>query len=53
MSQKENAKGADLKKSLEEGYKKMARINLSLAELSIEADNEALLRFEEKMTECE
>ena len=53
MSQKENAKRSDLEKSLKEGYKKMAQINLSLAEMSLEADNEALIRFEEKMTECE
>ena len=53
MSQKKNADMERIKESLKEGYIKMARINLSLAEISIKTDNEALECFEKKMTECE
>ena len=40
-------------KSLKNGYKEMALINLSLAEMCFEADSEALRLSEEKLTECE
>ena len=40
-------------KSLKNGYKEMALINLSLAEMCLEADNDALRQYEEKLTECE
>ena len=39
--------------SLKKGYEEMAFINLSLAEMSIEADNDAMQQYEEKLTECE
>ena len=40
-------------KLLEQGYKEMASFNLSLAEMCLETDNEALSVCEEKLTECE
>lgn len=38
---------------LEKGYKEMADINLELAQMCLEADNESLSLCEEKPTECE
>ena len=38
---------------LENGYKKMADLNLELAQMCLEADNESLSLCEEKLTECE
>lgn len=39
--------------SLKKGYEEMAFVNLSLAEMCLDADNEALRQYEEKLTECE
>ena len=41
------------KESLKQGYKEMASLNLTLAQVYFEADNEALSVCEEKLTECE
>lgn len=41
------------KQNLKKGYEDMALINLSLAETSLNSDNEALRKYEEKLTECE
>ncbi|HAL63018.1 MAG TPA: hypothetical protein DCO93_01080 [Clostridiales bacterium] len=41
------------KNLLKDGYKKTAKTNLFLAEMCLEADNEALSACEEKLTECE
>ena len=41
------------KNKLEKGYKEMADINLELAQMCLEADNESLSLCEEKLTECE
>ena len=41
------------KYKLKKGYDEMALINLSLAEMCFDADNEALRQYEEKLTECE
>lgn len=38
---------------LKQGYKEMASLNLTLAEMCFEADNEVLSDCEEKLTECE
>ena len=38
---------------LKQGYKEMASLNLTLARVYFEADNEALSVCEEKLTECE
>lgn len=38
---------------LKQGYKEMASLNLTLAQMCFEADNEALSCCEEKLTECE
>ena len=40
-------------KSLKQGYKEMASLNLTLVQMCFEADNEALSVCEEKLTECE
>ena len=44
---------AEILRELEIGYKETAEINLKLAEEALEADNENLSRYEEKLTECE
>ena len=41
------------KELLKQGYKEMASLNLSLAQMCFEADNDALSCCEEKLTECE
>ena len=51
MSLKENRDA--LEKALEQGYKEMADINLTLAEEAIVSDNESLSECEEKLTECD
>ena len=38
---------------LKQGYKEMASLNLTLAQVCFEADSEALSVCEEKLTECE
>ncbi len=38
---------------LKQGYKEMASLNLTLAQMCFEADNDALSCCEEKLTECE
>lgn len=43
----------EAERKLRKGYKEMAFINLSLAEMCFEADGEALRLCEEKLTECE
>ena len=39
--------------TLKQGYKEMASLNLTLAQMCFEADSEALSCYEEKLTECE
>ena len=39
--------------TLKKGYREMASLNLTLAQMCFEADNEALSCLEEKLTECE
>ena len=39
--------------SLKQGYKEMASINLSIAQMCFDADNEVFRQCEEKLTECE
>lgn len=41
------------KESLKQGYREMASLNLSLAQMCFKADSEALSVCEEKLTECE
>ena len=38
---------------LKQGYRKMASLNLTLAQMCFDADNDALSVCEEKLTECE
>lgn len=40
-------------KKLEEGYREMSEINLGLAKMCLEADNDALKVTEQYLTECE
>ena len=55
MSQKENAASAKsgLEKLLIQGYQEMAQINSEMAQMCFDADNEAFVCYEEKLTECE
>ena len=53
MSQIKKTDKNELLKKLENGYKEMADINLEIAEMCLEADNESLSLCEEKLTECE
>ena len=39
--------------SLREGYAEMSSINLSIAQMCFDADNEVFRQCEEKLTECE
>ena len=41
------------KNLLKDGYKETGKVNLFLAEMCLEADNEVLSACEEKLTECE
>ncbi len=42
-----------MKEKLKKGYLEMAQVNLSIANMCIEADNEELSAYEEKLAECE
>ncbi|MCH5184863.1 MAG: ribbon-helix-helix protein, CopG family [Oscillospiraceae bacterium] len=42
-----------LVKSLAEGYREMAEINLATAQMCFDADEETIRHYEEKLTECE
>ena len=53
MSQIKKSDKNKLVAELEKGYKVMADINLELAKMCLEADNESLSLCEEKLTECE
>ena len=53
MSQIKKSDKNKLVAELEKGYKEMADINLELAQMCLEADNESLSLCEEKLTECE
>ena len=53
MSQIKKTDKKELIKKLENGYKEMADINLEIAQMCVEADNESLSLCEEKLTECE
>ena len=53
LSQIKKSDENKLQAELEKGYKEMADINLELAQMCLEADNESLSLCEEKLTECE
>lgn len=42
-----------LREDLAKGYQEMADINLELAQMCVDADEENLRRYEEKLAECE
>lgn len=43
----------DRKQALKKGYEEMAQINLKLAQMCFDADEQACRQYEEKLTECE
>ena len=49
----EMSRNARRKISMIEGYREMSRINLSLANSALSADNGVLARCEQKLAECE
>lgn len=53
MSQIKKSDKNNLIAELEKGYREMADINLEMAQMCFEADNECYLLCEEKLTECE
>lgn len=53
MSQNKKNSRNKIIEQLEKGYKEMADINLEIAQMCLEADNESLSLCEEKLTECE
>ena len=42
-----------IQQELKTGYTEMGKLNLKLAEICFDADQEALDRYEEKLAECE
>ena len=42
-----------LRQELKTGYTEMGKLNLKLAEICFDADQESLDRYEEKLAECE
>lgn len=43
----------ELDEEMKKGYLEMAQINLSIANMCVEADEEELSAYEEKLAECE
>ena len=39
--------------SMKKGYREMAQINMKLAEICLEADNEIQKKYEDRLAECE
>lgn len=46
-------KKAEISSKLRKGYEEMAKINIEIAELCLEADNIQQQSYEEKLAECE
>lgn len=46
-------KKLELREGMKKGYQEMAEINLKLAELCFEADNEVQNKYENRLAECE
>ncbi|HBY20531.1 MAG TPA: CopG family transcriptional regulator [Clostridiales bacterium] len=42
-----------MRDSMKKGYQEMAEINLKLAEICLEADNEIRKKYEDRLAECE
>ncbi len=49
----EEKKKTALKEQMKKGYQEMAEINLSIAKMYFEAENEQFSAYEEKLAECE
>ncbi len=46
-------KKLEFRERMKKGYQEMAGINITLAQMCFDADNEQLIRYEEKLAECE
>ncbi len=49
----EEKKKAALKEQMKKGYQEMAELNLSIAAMYFDAENEQFSGYEEKLAECE
>lgn len=49
----EEKKRAELTEQMKKGYHEMAELNLRLAEMYFDAENEQFSAYEEKLAECE
>lgn len=49
----EEKKKAELREEMKKGYQEMAELNLRLAEMYFDAENEQFSAYEEKLAECE
>lgn len=49
----ETRKKSEIAEKMKQGYQEMGEINLRLAEMCFEADQQQLDRYEEKLAECE
>ncbi|MBQ3225442.1 MAG: ribbon-helix-helix protein, CopG family [Clostridia bacterium] len=49
----EEKQKAALKEEMQKGYQEMAELNLSIAAMCFEAEEEAFSAYEEKLAECE
>ncbi len=46
-------KKLEMRDNMKKGYRDMAEINLKLAEICVEADNEIQKNYEDRLAECE
>lgn len=46
-------KKLEMRDNMKKGYQDMAEINLKLAEICVEADNEIQKKYEDRLAECE
>ena len=49
----EEKKKTEMKEQMKKGYQEMAELNLRLAEMYFDAENEQFSAYEEKLAECE
>lgn len=49
----EEKKKTELQEEMKKGYREMAELNLRLAEMYFEAENDLFSDYEEKLAECE
>lgn len=46
-------KKLEFSEKMKKGYQEMAGINIALAQMCFEADNQQFIRYEEKLAECD